>query len=109
MTAADSLEEARQVAATSWRCSATMPETIAEELRLVSSRPDAAPENDDEPDHLERGSQGWYDFLMAVASRRPTLVVIEDVHWAEPALLGADRARRRLRGAGAAGRDRDRP
>ena len=62
-------------------------DTIAEVLRLVSSRPDAAPENDDEPDHLERGSQGWYDFLMAVASRRPTLVVIEDVHWAEPALL----------------------
>ena len=81
-------------------------DTIAEVLRLVSSRPDAAPENDDEPDHLERGSQGWYDFLMAVASRRPTLVVIEDVHWAEPALLGADRARRRLRGAGAAGSDR---
>jgi class 3 adenylate cyclase/tetratricopeptide (TPR) repeat protein len=62
-------------------------DTIAEVLRLVSSRPDAAPEDDDEPDHLERGSHGWYDFLIAVASRRPTLVVIEDVHWAEPALL----------------------
>jgi class 3 adenylate cyclase len=42
---------------------------------------------DDDLEGLGRGRDAWRRVLIALAGRRPTLVVLEDVHWAEPALL----------------------
>jgi len=62
------------------------PEWIDELLRTVSNRRRAARE-----DELDRDSQTahdtWRELLLAMAVREPTLLVIEDAHWAEPALL----------------------
>ncbi len=62
-------------------------EWIDELLRTVSNRRRA----NREPDELERDPQGghdaWRQLLVAMAGREPTLLVIEDAHWAEPALL----------------------
>jgi class 3 adenylate cyclase len=41
----------------------------------------------DDLEGLGRGRDAWRRVLTALAGRRPTLVVLEDVHWAEPALL----------------------
>jgi tetratricopeptide (TPR) repeat protein len=60
-------------------------EQIAELLRFVGGeRIDRAGE-DDEPG--DRGRDAWRNLLLRMAARQPTLLVIEDAHWAEPALL----------------------
>ena len=41
----------------------------------------------DDLEGIGRGRDAWRRVLIALAGRRPTLVVLEDVHWAEPALL----------------------
>jgi class 3 adenylate cyclase len=62
-------------------------EWIDELLRTVSNRR----RPDRERDELERDPQGgrdaWRHLLLAMAQRQPTLLVVEDTHWAEPALL----------------------
>ena len=62
-------------------------EWIDELLRTVSNRR----RPDREPDELERdpqsGRDAWRQLLLAMSPRQPTLLVIEDAHWAEPALL----------------------
>ena len=49
---------------------------------LDSALRDAAPES-----VAEEIGLAWPRFLSALAARRPTVVAIEDLHWAEPALL----------------------
>jgi class 3 adenylate cyclase/tetratricopeptide (TPR) repeat protein len=62
-------------------------EWIEELLRTVSNRR----RPDRESDELERdpqsGRDAWRHLLLAMAERQPTLLVVEDAHWAEPALL----------------------
>ncbi len=44
-------------------------------------------DGDDDLDGMGRGRDAWRQVLTALADRQPVLVVIEDAHWAEPALL----------------------
>jgi len=64
------------------------PEWIEELLRTVANWRRL---RDREPDELERGPDtgrdAWRELLVAMAAREPTLLVVEDAHWAEPALL----------------------
>ena len=64
------------------------PEWVDELLRTVSNQRRLAGR---EPDELEpgpdSGRDAWRDLLLAMAARQPTLFVLEDAHWAEPALL----------------------
>ena len=59
-------------------------EQISELLRLVGGERVGAGD-DDEP--RDRGRDAWRNLLLRMAARQPTLLVIEDAHWAEPALL----------------------
>ncbi len=63
------------------------PEWIDELLRTVSNRRRAARERDELERDTPSGHDAWRQLLLAMAGRQPTLVVIEDAHWAEPALL----------------------
>jgi len=63
------------------------PEWIDELLRTVSNRRRAVREHDDLERDAQSGHGAWRQLLLAMATRQPTLVVIEDAHWAEPALL----------------------
>jgi class 3 adenylate cyclase len=60
-------------------------EEAAEVLRMAASQP-GEPGEDDESDP-ERGRTAWQRLLLALARRQPLMLVIEDAHWAEPALL----------------------
>jgi class 3 adenylate cyclase/tetratricopeptide (TPR) repeat protein len=60
-------------------------EQIAELLRFVGGERVARPGDDDEPG--DRGRDAWRGLLLRMAARQATLLVIEDAHWAEPALL----------------------
>ncbi|MGN6379649.1 MAG: ATP-binding protein [Gaiellales bacterium] len=57
--------------------------TVDEVLRLVSS----APTPEEEEGEGERGREAWHELLIAMAARRPVVLVVDDAHWAEPALL----------------------
>src|SRR2546430_895855 len=63
------------------------PERIEELLRTVSNRRRAVRAHDDLERDAQSGHDAWRQLLLAMAARQPTLVVIEDAHWAEPALL----------------------
>ena len=63
------------------------PEWIDELLRTVSNRRRVAREQDDLDRDPQTGRDAWRELLLAMAAREPTLLVIEDAHWAEPALL----------------------
>ena len=56
---------------------------VDEVLRLVSS----APTPEEEEGEGERGREAWHELLIAMAARRPTVLVVDDAHWGEPALL----------------------
>jgi tetratricopeptide (TPR) repeat protein len=60
-------------------------EQITELLRLVGGERVEPAAADDEPG--DRGRDAWRNLLLRMAARQPTLLVIEDAHWAEPALL----------------------
>jgi tetratricopeptide (TPR) repeat protein len=60
-------------------------EQIAELLRFVGGERMGRSGEDDEPG--DRGRDAWRNLLLRMAARQPTLLVIEDAHWAEPALL----------------------
>ena len=60
-------------------------EQIAELLRFVGGERIEPSGDDDEPG--DRGREAWRNLLLRMAERQPTLIVIEDAHWAEPALL----------------------
>ena len=60
-------------------------EQIAELLRFVGGERMQPAGDDDEPG--DRGRDAWRNLLLRMAARQPTLLVIEDAHWAEPALL----------------------
>ncbi len=60
-------------------------EQIAELLRFVGGERMQPPGDGDEPG--DRGRDAWRNLLLRMAARQPTLLVIEDAHWAEPALL----------------------
>jgi tetratricopeptide (TPR) repeat protein len=60
-------------------------EQIAELLRFVGGERLGRSGEDDEPG--DRGRDAWRNLLLRMAARQPTLLVIEDAHWAEPALL----------------------
>jgi class 3 adenylate cyclase/tetratricopeptide (TPR) repeat protein len=60
-------------------------EQIAELLRFVGGERMQPVGDDDEPG--DRGRDAWRNLLLRMAARQPTLLVIEDAHWAEPALL----------------------
>ena len=59
-------------------------EQIAELLRFVGGER-IEPSGDGEPG--DRGREAWRNLLLRMAERQPTLLIIEDAHWAEPALL----------------------
>jgi class 3 adenylate cyclase len=59
--------------------------TVEEVLRLVSST--SVYPSEDDGEHGARGREAWHDLLIALAASRPALLVVEDAHWAEPALL----------------------
>jgi class 3 adenylate cyclase len=59
---------------------------IAEVLRTAGLG-DGRDHPQDDLEGIGRGRDAWRRVLIALAGRRPTLVVLEDVHWAEPALL----------------------
>jgi class 3 adenylate cyclase/tetratricopeptide (TPR) repeat protein len=61
-------------------------QTVEQVLRFVS--PLTVPAEDSDEDPGERGREAWHELLLTFAARRPALLVIDDVHWAEPALLG---------------------
>ena len=63
-------------------------QTIADVLRTAGLG-DAREQVDDDDDleGMGRGRDAWRQVLIALAERRPVLVVLEDAHWAEPALL----------------------
>ncbi len=63
------------------------PEWIDELLRTVSNRRRALRDGDEYERDPQGGHDAWRQLLLAMAERQPTLVVIEDAHWAEPALL----------------------
>ena len=63
------------------------PEWIDELLRTVSNRRRVARERDELEREAQSGYDVWRQLLLAMADRQPTLVVVEDAHWAEPALL----------------------
>ncbi len=63
------------------------PEWIDELLRTVSNRRRVARERDELEREAQSGHDVWRQLLLAMADRQPTLVVVEDAHWAEPALL----------------------
>ena len=61
---------------------------VVEELLRLAGPARAAPRMTTSGDDRERGSpEAWRELLLAMARRRPTLLVIEDAHWAEAALL----------------------
>ena len=60
-------------------------EQIAELLRFVGGERMLPAGDDDEPG--DRGRDAWRNLLLRMAARQATLLVIEDAHWAEPALL----------------------
>ena len=60
-------------------------EQIAELLRFVGGERMQPSMDGDEPG--DRGRDAWRGLLLRMAARQPTLLVIEDAHWAEPALL----------------------
>jgi tetratricopeptide (TPR) repeat protein len=61
-------------------------EQITELLRFVGGeRMDLGGDDEEEPG--DRGRDAWRNLLLRMAARQPTLLVIEDAHWAEPALL----------------------
>jgi class 3 adenylate cyclase/tetratricopeptide (TPR) repeat protein len=60
-------------------------EQIAELLRFVGGERMQPSFDGDEPG--DRGRDAWRGLLLRMAARQPTLLVIEDAHWAEPALL----------------------
>ncbi|MGH3074375.1 MAG: adenylate/guanylate cyclase domain-containing protein, partial [Gaiellales bacterium] len=60
-------------------------EQIAELLRFVGGARMQPSFDGDEPG--DRGRDAWRGLLLRMAARQPTLLVIEDAHWAEPALL----------------------
>jgi class 3 adenylate cyclase/tetratricopeptide (TPR) repeat protein len=62
-------------------------EWIAELLRTVSNRWRASGDADALERDPQSGHDAWRQLLVAMAAREPTLLVIEDAHWAEPALL----------------------
>jgi class 3 adenylate cyclase/tetratricopeptide (TPR) repeat protein len=61
---------------------------IADVLRTagLSGDDDPSPSDDDFED-MGRGRDAWRLVLTALSGLQPVLVVLEDVHWAEPALL----------------------
>jgi tetratricopeptide (TPR) repeat protein len=59
--------------------------TVDEVLRLV--RPQGPEPDEDDEELAERGREAWHDLLIAMAAVRPAVLVVEDAHWAEPALL----------------------
>ena len=68
-----------------------MPQRIAQLLGLAEGSTTA-----------EQTAEAVAAFLAAAAAERPLVVLVDDIHWAEPALLdllaaaaGADRGRRR--------------
>jgi class 3 adenylate cyclase/tetratricopeptide (TPR) repeat protein len=61
-------------------------EQIAELLRFVGGERMRPSGDDDEPGG-DRGRDAWRGLLLRMAARQPTLLVVEDAHWAEPALL----------------------
>jgi tetratricopeptide (TPR) repeat protein len=61
-------------------------EQITELLRFVGGER-MPPSGDDGDEPGDRGRDAWRGLLLRMAARQPTLLVIEDAHWAEPALL----------------------
>jgi tetratricopeptide (TPR) repeat protein len=61
-------------------------EQITELLRFVGGER-MPPSGDDSDEPGDRGRDAWRGLLLRMAARQPTLLVIEDAHWAEPALL----------------------
>ncbi|HYX85868.1 MAG TPA: adenylate/guanylate cyclase domain-containing protein [Gaiellales bacterium] len=59
---------------------------IEEVLRFVGGGA-APPPEDEEHEPGDRGRDAWRELLVRMAVRQPTLLVVEDAHWAEPALL----------------------
>ncbi len=59
---------------------------IADVLRTAGLG-DGRDHHQDDLEGLGRSRDAWRRVLTALAVQRPTLVVLEDVHWAEPALL----------------------
>ena len=53
----------------------------------LSSDDDLSPPPDDDFEDMGRGRDAWRLVLTALSGLQPVLVVLEDVHWAEPALL----------------------
>ncbi len=63
-------------------------QTIADVLRTAGLGDGREPvTEDDDLEGMGRGRDAWRTVLIALAERRPVLVVVEDAHWAEPALL----------------------
>jgi tetratricopeptide (TPR) repeat protein len=64
-------------------------ETIAEVLRTLDLEPEAGPARaraeDEDGGRVRRDA--WREVLLGLARDQPTLLVLEDAHWAEPALL----------------------
>jgi class 3 adenylate cyclase/tetratricopeptide (TPR) repeat protein len=60
---------------------------IEELLRTVSNRRSPDREGDELERDPESGRDAWRHLLLAMSARQPTLLVVEDAHWAEPALL----------------------
>jgi class 3 adenylate cyclase/tetratricopeptide (TPR) repeat protein len=60
---------------------------IADVLRTAGLGDGREPAPDDDLEGLGRGRDAWRRVLTTLAGTRPALVVLEDVHWAEPALL----------------------
>src|SRR5207249_933719 len=71
------------------------PQLTADTARVVAAlclsvglTPAGSPFESVEPRHLHRRiAEAWRSFFSAVAQAGPTLVVIEDLHWADPAML----------------------
>jgi predicted ATPase len=53
----------------------------------LSGDDDPSPPPDDDFEDMGRGRDAWRLVLTALSGLQPVLVVLEDVHWAEPALL----------------------
>jgi class 3 adenylate cyclase len=68
------------------------PETVAERLggrEFLGLTLGLAPPKDMHPLTVrERLHTSWVDFLQELVAERPTAVLIEDLHWAEPELCG---------------------
>jgi class 3 adenylate cyclase len=67
------------------------PEVVAERVRLDGlgfTLGLAPPEGMHPLTVRERLHDAWVDFLQELAGERPTVVLVEDLHWAEPELCG---------------------